>query len=32
MTEWFASYNGVEQMFLLAGIVGGITVSSYRFS
>ena len=24
MTEWFASYNGVEQMFLLAGIVGGI--------
>jgi membrane protein implicated in regulation of membrane protease activity len=24
MTEWFASYSGVEQMFLLAGIVGGI--------
>jgi membrane protein implicated in regulation of membrane protease activity len=24
MTQWFASYNGVEQMFLLAGIVGGI--------
>jgi len=24
MTEWFASHNGVEQMFLLAGIVGGI--------
>jgi membrane protein implicated in regulation of membrane protease activity len=24
MTEWFASHNGVEQMFLLAGFVGGI--------
>ena len=24
MTEWFASFNSVEQMFLLAGIVGGI--------
>ena len=24
MTEWFASHNGVEQMFLLAGVVGGI--------
>ena len=24
MNEWFASYSGVEQMFLLAGIVGGI--------
>ncbi len=24
MTEWFASYSSVEQMFLLAGIVGGI--------
>lgn len=26
MTEWFASYNGVEQMFLLSGIVGGIVL------
>ncbi len=24
MNEWFASYSGVEQMFLLAGIVGGV--------
>lgn len=24
MTEWFASYNSVEQLFLLSGIVGGI--------
>ena len=24
MTEWFASHNGVEQMFLLSAIVGGI--------
>ena len=24
MTEWFASHNGVEQMFLLAGTVGGL--------
>jgi len=24
MTEWFASHNGVEQMFLLAGMVGGL--------
>jgi membrane protein implicated in regulation of membrane protease activity len=26
MTEWFASYNSVEQLFLLCGIVGGIVV------
>jgi len=26
MTEWFASYNSVEQMFLLAGIVGGLVL------
>jgi len=26
MTEWFASYNSVEQMFLLAGIAGGIVL------
>ena len=24
MTEWFASFNSVEQMFVLAGVVGGI--------
>jgi membrane protein implicated in regulation of membrane protease activity len=24
MTEWFASYNGAEQLFLLAGLVGGV--------
>jgi membrane protein implicated in regulation of membrane protease activity len=24
MTEWFASFNNVEQMFVLAGVVGGI--------
>ncbi|MEO8016510.1 MAG: NfeD family protein [Pseudomonadota bacterium] len=24
MTEWFASHSGVEQMFLLAAIVGGL--------
>jgi membrane protein implicated in regulation of membrane protease activity len=26
MTEWFASHNGVEQLFLLAGFVGGISL------
>ena len=26
MTEWFASYNSVEQLFLLAGIVGGLVL------
>ena len=24
MIEWFASHNGIEQLFLLSGIVGGI--------
>ena len=24
MIEWFASFNSVEQMFLLSGIVGGL--------
>lgn len=24
MIEWFASHNGVEQLFLLSGIVGGL--------
>ena len=32
MTEWFASYNGLEQLFLLSGIVGGIILVSDSFS
>ena len=30
MIEWFASHNGVEQLFLLSGIVGG-TILVLRF-
>ena len=26
MIEWFASHNGIEQLFLLSGIVGGIII------
>ena len=26
MIEWFASHNGIEQMFLLSGIVGGVII------
>jgi hypothetical protein len=24
MIEWFASHNGIEQLFLLSGLVGGV--------
>ena len=30
MSEWFASHNGIEQLFLLSGIVGGI-ILLFRF-
>ena len=26
MIEWFASHNGIEQLFLLSGIVGGVII------
>jgi membrane protein implicated in regulation of membrane protease activity len=26
MMEWFASHNGIEQLFLLSGIVGGVII------
>ena len=28
MIEWFASHNGIEQLFLLSGLVGGSFSSS----
>src|SRR5678816_3538995 len=30
MIEWFASHNGIEQLFLLSGIVGGM-ILLFRF-